>query len=251
MRYSLKQLQVFLKVAHYQNISKAALDLAMSQSAVSSSLSDFEGHYGIQCFDRNGKKLQLNELGRALRPQALALFEQAQAFEQLLQQQNTIPVDLVAKCLSIPQGAIVTQNHLPQNASVGRSFVMIELVDLATLAKAAPVAAAYQLARDTHGGPENRFSTYLYVKTPKGVQARMFSPLTNTPEDPATGSAAAALGAYLTAVNGQAQTLEINQGIEMGRPSLIHISTSIKNNQPASVTVGGAAVKTMQGRFTF
>ena len=101
MRYSLKQLQVFLKVAHYQNISKAALDLAMSQSAVSSSLSDFEGHYGIQCFDRNGKKLQLNELGRALRPQALALFEQAQAFEQLLQQQNTIPALRVGATLTI------------------------------------------------------------------------------------------------------------------------------------------------------
>ncbi|MEH6360101.1 MAG: PhzF family phenazine biosynthesis protein [Amylibacter sp.] len=168
-----------------------------------------------------------------------------------LEQQNVIPVDLVADCLSIPQDAIVTKNHLPKNASVGRSFVMVELVDLDTLVKVAPVTAAYQLARETHGGPENRFSTYLYVKTPNGVQARMFSPLTNTPEDPATGSAAAALGAYLTAVNGQAQTLEISQGIEMGRPSLIHISTSIKNGQPASVTVGGSAVKTMQGSFTF
>ncbi len=101
MRYSLKQLQVFLKVAHYENISKAALDLAMSQSAVSSALSDFERHYDIQLFDRNGKKLQLNGLGRALRPQAQALFEQAQAFEQHLQQENTIPELRVGATLTI------------------------------------------------------------------------------------------------------------------------------------------------------
>lgn len=101
MRYSLKQVQVFLNVARYENISKAAQDLSMSQSAVSSALSDFERHYDIQLFDRTGKKLQLNELGRALRPQAQALFEQAQAFEQHLQQQNTIPGLRVGATLTI------------------------------------------------------------------------------------------------------------------------------------------------------
>jgi len=101
MRYSLKQLHVFLKVAHYQNISKAAGDLAMSQSAVSSALSDFEKHYSMRLFDRNGRKLQLNELGRAIRPQAQALFEQAQAFEQRLLQQSTIPALKVGAALTI------------------------------------------------------------------------------------------------------------------------------------------------------
>ncbi len=168
-----------------------------------------------------------------------------------LEQQNTIPVDLVADCLAISQDAIVTKNHLPQNASVGRSFVMIELADLDVLAKAAPVTATYQIARETHGGPENRFSTYLYVKTPNGIQARMFSPLTNTPEDPATGSAAAALGAYLTAVNGQAQTLSIAQGIEMGRPSQIFVTTTLEGTKINSVTVRGSAVKTMHGTLVF
>ena len=101
MRYSLKQVRVFLKVAHYENISKAALDLAMSQSAVSSALSGFERHYDLQLFDRNGKKLQLNELGRALRPNALALYEQALAFEQLLQQQSSAPALKVGATLTI------------------------------------------------------------------------------------------------------------------------------------------------------
>jgi len=101
MRYSLKQVSVFLNVAHYENISRAADDLAMSQSAVSSSLADFERHYDMQLFDRKGKKLQLNELGRALRPEAQALLEQAQAFEQLLQQENTVPALRVGATLTI------------------------------------------------------------------------------------------------------------------------------------------------------
>ncbi len=141
MRYSLKQLRVFLKVAHYQNISKAALDLAMSQSAVSSSLSDFEKHYDIQLFDRNGKKLQLNELGRALRPQAQALFEQAQVFEQLLQQQSTTPalrvgatltignylaVGIMAQYMKQHPGAEV-QLHVANTASISQQVKNFEL----------------------------------------------------------------------------------------------------------------------------
>ncbi len=161
------------------------------------------------------------------------------------------PTGLIADCLNIPQDAVVTKNHAPQIVSVGRSFVMIELANLSTLAKASPVTDAFNIAREMHGGTENRFSTYAYVKNSKGMQARMFSPLTNTPEDPATGSAAATLGAYLTAVYNKAQSLEITQGVEMGRPSLIEVSTTIKNTQPNAVTVRGAAVKTMQGKFTY
>ncbi|OUS02301.1 LysR family transcriptional regulator [Gammaproteobacteria bacterium 54_18_T64] len=141
MRYSLKQVQVFLKVAHYENISKAALDLAMSQSAVSSALSDFERHYDIRLFDRNGKKLQLNELGRALRPQAQALYEQAQAFEQRLQQRNTVPalrvgatltignylaVGIMAQYMRQHAGAQV-QLHVANTASIGEQVRNFEL----------------------------------------------------------------------------------------------------------------------------
>ncbi len=86
MKFSLRQLQVFLATAHYQNISKAAQSLAMSQSAASSSLAEMETQFDIQLFDRIGKRLQLNALGYALRPQAEALLHQAEEFEQALQQ---------------------------------------------------------------------------------------------------------------------------------------------------------------------
>lgn len=84
MRYSLRQLEVFLATARHENISRAARDLAMSQSAASGSLRELEGQFAVKLFDRVGKRLQLSELGRQLRPQAETLLAQARAFEQAL-----------------------------------------------------------------------------------------------------------------------------------------------------------------------
>ncbi|MEH6823485.1 MAG: LysR family transcriptional regulator [Motiliproteus sp.] len=81
MRYSLRQLEVFLETAQQQNITRAATALSMSQSAASSSLKELEQQFDIQLFDRIGKRLQLNELGRLLQPRAQALLEQARALE--------------------------------------------------------------------------------------------------------------------------------------------------------------------------
>ncbi len=81
MRYSFRQLEVFLAAARIENLSRAAESLAMSQSAASGALRDLEQQFGIQLFDRVGKRLQLNELGRALQPRAEALLEQARALE--------------------------------------------------------------------------------------------------------------------------------------------------------------------------
>lgn len=81
MHYTLRQLQVFLAVAHFENVTKAAHHLSMSQSACSGALKDLENQYDIKLFDRVGKRLQTNELGRTLRPKAEALVEIAQELE--------------------------------------------------------------------------------------------------------------------------------------------------------------------------
>jgi DNA-binding transcriptional LysR family regulator len=84
MRYSLRQLEVFLAVARFENVSRAADSLAMSQSAASGALKELEQQFDVLLFDRLGKRLQLSELGRQLRPEAEALLAQANAFEQSL-----------------------------------------------------------------------------------------------------------------------------------------------------------------------
>jgi len=84
MRYSLRQLEVFLATARYENVTRAARALAMSQSAASGSLRELEGQFDVLLFDRIGKRLQLSELGQQLRPQAEKLLERASAFEHAL-----------------------------------------------------------------------------------------------------------------------------------------------------------------------
>ena len=81
MRFSLRQLQVFVTTARHRNLSRAARELAMSQSAASASLAELEQHYGVQLFDRIGKRLQLNAQGQWLRPRAEALLDQARALD--------------------------------------------------------------------------------------------------------------------------------------------------------------------------
>lgn len=84
MRYTLRQLEVFLATAHHENVTKAAESLAMSQSAASSALKEMEQQFDVQLFDRVGKRLQVNERGQLLRPQAEALLEQARELEREL-----------------------------------------------------------------------------------------------------------------------------------------------------------------------
>ena len=84
MRYTLRQLEVFLATARHENVTRAAAELAMSQSAASGSLRELEDQFDVRLFDRIGKRLQLSELGRQLRPAAETLLEQARAFEQAL-----------------------------------------------------------------------------------------------------------------------------------------------------------------------
>jgi len=81
MKFTLRQLEVFLATARYENISRAALDLAMSQSAASDSLRELEHQFDVQLFDRIGKRLQLNDFGRLLLPRAEELLSRAAELE--------------------------------------------------------------------------------------------------------------------------------------------------------------------------
>jgi DNA-binding transcriptional LysR family regulator len=81
MRYTLRQLEVFLAIAHHENVTRAADSLAMSQSAASGALKGLELQFEVRLFDRIGKKLQLNELGHLLRPRAESLLDRARELE--------------------------------------------------------------------------------------------------------------------------------------------------------------------------
>jgi DNA-binding transcriptional LysR family regulator len=85
MRFTLRQMAVFVAVARQESVSRAAEALSLSQSATSTALGELERLYATQLFDRVGKTLRLNELGQSLLPQAVELIERATAIETVLE----------------------------------------------------------------------------------------------------------------------------------------------------------------------
>lgn len=90
MKFSLRQLEVFLAVARHQNVSRAADQLAMSQSAASAALQTLERNYGVSLFSRKGNKLSLNPVGHTLRQEAETLLGHCQQFDDALKRHGEI-----------------------------------------------------------------------------------------------------------------------------------------------------------------
>lgn len=85
MKLSLRQLEVLVSVARTGSVTRAAAELAMSQSAASAALMELERQYAVQLFDRIGKRLQLNDLGKACVPRAAELLDRARELESVLE----------------------------------------------------------------------------------------------------------------------------------------------------------------------
>lgn len=101
MKFTLRQLEVFLATARQENLSRAATNLAMSQSAASDALKELEHQFDVQLFDRIGKRLQLNEAGRLLLPLAEELLSRAAEVDQVLTNQQGLGALKVGATLSI------------------------------------------------------------------------------------------------------------------------------------------------------
>lgn len=152
---------------------------------------------------------------------------------------------LVARALGLETAQINNKTHPPTEASLGTPFVLTELVDRAALSACQTNLDAMREGASQSSDPR-RFAVLAYVRDGNRVDARMFAPLGNIPEDPATGSAAATLAALLHQTFGQPQDLTIHQGEDMGRPSLILAATG---GTTPNVTIRGRAVLVMEGHL--
>jgi trans-2,3-dihydro-3-hydroxyanthranilate isomerase len=163
---------------------------------------------------------------------------------------ETVPAAQAAAAAGLPEAAIATARHEPQTASVGLPFTLAEVRDLEALAAVKPDLGAF----DRHFAGRPGDALYLYVRTADGeVRARMLAPLHGVIEDPATGSAAAALTGYLAHLAPAADgtlPLAITQGVEMGRPSRIQGAADKSGGKVAAVRVGGPSVAVMEGFLT-
>lgn len=80
---TLRQLEVFVAVARHGNVTRAAAEVFLSQSAASMALAEMEKQLGGNLFDRKGKRLLVNERGRALLPRAQEVVSRVQEIEEL------------------------------------------------------------------------------------------------------------------------------------------------------------------------
>jgi DNA-binding transcriptional LysR family regulator len=134
MRFTLRQLEVFLAVARSESVGKAAKELAMSQSAVSGALADLERQFDIQLFDRIGKRLQLSGLGRALRSRAQALHAQARELEEGFESRQEIGELRVGATLTIGNYVAVPLMARFMREHPG-ARVMLEVANTAEIAR--------------------------------------------------------------------------------------------------------------------
>lgn len=161
------------------------------------------------------------------------------------------PADLAASALGLAAGEIGFGGHQPGLFGAGVPYLFIPVRDLAALERTAVVEPAWSqltAAANTDGA-------YIYTAGTDGqdFRARLYAPASGIPEDPATGSAAAALPGQLNAAsplgNGT-HRWRVGQGIEMGRASDIHLETDISGGDFTAVRVGGNAVTISRGMIT-
>ena len=155
--------------------------------------------------------------------------------------------ECVARALSLVPRDIRTATHSPCVASVGLPFVIAEMANLEALQRIRTNIQELESMRSRGLPPD--IHAYVRHEGESEIRARMFAPLDNVPEDPATGSANAALAALLASSGVEppaGDAWQVIQGVEMGRPSKIMVRTRRRDND-IMAWIGGNSVMVGEG----
>jgi trans-2,3-dihydro-3-hydroxyanthranilate isomerase len=160
------------------------------------------------------------------------------------------PAAHLAAVLRLEEKDFLEGAFTPQAVSCGVPFLFVPLRDRQALARARLDQQAWEdtvasfwasmvflVCRD----PERRGSD---------LRGRMFAPGAGIPEDPATGAAAVALGGYLAERDPRRDGIlrwVLEQGFEMGRPSILEIEAEKRDGRVTATRVGGASVLVARG----
>jgi trans-2,3-dihydro-3-hydroxyanthranilate isomerase len=161
-------------------------------------------------------------------------------------------VQRLSAALGLSPSEIGFANHKPTQYSAGVGVTFVPVSSLAAISRAAVHAQYWQGAT---GGPHPQ-GMYLYCREARhnanAFHARFFAPGMGMLEDPATGAAAAAFAGVVhhfdQLPDGHHKRI-IEQGFEMGRPSLISLSLDVTRGRLTTVRIGGAAVRISEGRI--
>jgi trans-2,3-dihydro-3-hydroxyanthranilate isomerase len=156
------------------------------------------------------------------------------------------PRERLALALGLMPTDVGFDNHKPIRLTSGLEFLFVPVRDRDALHRAKPMIPMWM---ESIGMP-----AFVYTKMPEGhdfhYRARMFSPDMGIVEDPATGSAVAALAGALTRFEGMQDgwhERSIEQGVEMGRPSRLQLEFEIVAGRLTGTRIGGQAVVVSEG----
>lgn len=156
--------------------------------------------------------------------------------------------DALAAALNLIPAEIGFENHHASIFDAGVPYSFVPVRDIGAIGKARVNHSGWQAAFGKGG------AAYLYCREVAGsgrhFHARMFAPELGITEDPATGSAVAALAGVIARFDqppGGSHRYVIEQGFEMGRPSLISLEVDMDGGAVAEGRIGGEAVVVARG----
>lgn len=158
--------------------------------------------------------------------------------------------EAIAAALGIAVDDIGFDDHRPSKWSAGNLTTFVPLRDIGAVRRCRINDAQWAAAFET-GGPSLVYMFSKETERPANhFHARMFAPHHGVREDPATGSAVAAFAGFcaseLSLGDGEHRFV-IEQGFEMGRPSLIELGVTMRGGALVSATVGGPAIIVTEG----
>ncbi len=163
------------------------------------------------------------------------------------------PREVLASMLSLGSDDLLDGEWAPQSVTCGLPFVYVPLRSRDAVGRAK--LRLDQWETSLQGRDAEMIMLFAMEGEEPGhdVRARMFGPSVGVLEDPATGSACAALGGYLGARDARREgTLRwvVEQGYEMGRPSVLHVECDKAGGTIAAVRVGGESVLVCEGTIS-
>jgi trans-2,3-dihydro-3-hydroxyanthranilate isomerase len=161
----------------------------------------------------------------------------------------------VASALGLSKHVIADTKWPIEVVSTGLPVLIVPVRTLTAVRSIRPDATAIMDVCRRFGANGIMVFTTVTVEPSATVHTRMFAPSIGILEDPATGSASGALGAYLVqnGVVDVAPTTEIiaEQGYAIDRPSRIYIQVDSDDDIIQSVKVGGQCVRVIEGTLKF
>ena len=161
-------------------------------------------------------------------------------------------IEKIAQVISLDVSDIIATEN-PTSFSCGLPFLFVQISSIEKLRQASLNLEHWKNYLSDTWAPQIYLFTRETEISSSHFHARMFAPALGITEDPATGSAVAALAGHISEnIEKRDGTFNyvVEQGFEINRPSIIEMSFTQKNQKIESVKIRGNAVIFSEGKIS-